>query len=230
MATSKKKTKHTSRRKKKTYRSKNKSSKTNTAKTKTKTVKEKVYHYETNMQDTNILSDGWVQVEVQKIGSKWKAKVNTVDNDGNIQESGSNAIHVTLDSSNFGDNYNTALSTIAVGMFKHSIMEDVVNPPEIYKNIHQSLTMMKVYRHNPEYEKLQEPVPDVVAKGQTVEFDTSKHSVRIGGYSAKPTWSTDWPSLNPGVNHIKLVGVDSKGKTIDLDDADVVIQFNPRLL
>ena len=193
-----------------------------------KTKKEKtVYHYKEmlNNSDTSELSNAWIEWEVHKVGNVWKFWIYQLDKGGNrVKDYAKGKIHYkNTKYIDRGGNYSASLGSIAVGMFKHSIKEDTTNPPNIYRNVHLSLTMLKAWRRNPNYDLANKPIPVAVPAGSVLDFDGENMQTTVNGTVVEEAWSTNYPKLRPGKNTLVFVS------DADLSTSKTVISYNPRL-
>lgn len=190
---------------------------------KTKSVN--LYSSMTNDNDTSELSDCWIEWEVHKVGTTWSFWIYQLDSAGNrVSDQAKGKVH--FKQAKYVDktgNASASLGSIAVGMFKHSIKEDTVNPPEIYRNVHPSLTMLKAYRRNPAYDIKSKPLAYAVASGEVLDFDGEKWKTTVNGTVVEEAWVTNYPKLQPGQNTLTFIS------DADLSDAIVDIQYNPRV-
>ena len=108
-------------------------------------------------------------------------------------------------------------------MFKHSITEDTTNPPNIYRNVDPSLTMLKVWRRNPKYDLANKPIPVAVPAGSVLDFDGENMQTTVNGTVVEEAWATNYPKLRPGNNTLVFVS------DADLSTSRTVISYNPRL-
>lgn len=198
-------------------------------KKKTVTTKEDqtVYYYKTEMNDNNSseLSNAWIEWEVHKVGNTWSFWIYQLDKGGNrVGDYEKGKVH--FKNTKFvdqGGNYSTSLGSIAVGMFKHSIKEDTTNPPNIYRNVNPSLTMLKAWRRNPNYDLANKPIPVAVPAGSVLDFDGEKMQTTVNGTVVEEAWATNYPKLRPGNNTLVFVS------DADLSTSKTVISYNPRL-
>ena len=186
-----------------------------------------VYYYKTEMNDSNTseLSNAWIEWEVHKVGNVWSFWIYQLDQGGNrVGDYEKGKVHFKntkyIDQ---GGNYSAPLGSIAVGMFKHSITEDTTNPPNIYRNVDPSLTMLKAWRRNPNYDLANKPIPVAVPAGSVLDFDGENMTTTVNGTVVEEAWATSYPKLRPGNN--KLVFVSDA----DLSTSKTVISYNPRL-
>lgn len=190
---------------------------------KTKSVN--LYSSMTNDNDTSELSDCWIEWEVHKVGTTWSFWIYQLDSAGNrVSDQAKGKVH--FKQAKYVDrtgNASVSLGSIAVGMFKHSIKEDTVNPPEIYRNVHPALTMLKAYRRNPAYDIKSKPLAYAVASGEVLDFDGEKWKTTVNGTVVEEAWVTNYPKLQPGQNTLTFIS------DADLSDAIVDIQYNPRV-
>lgn len=198
---------------------------------KKKKVKKKenktVYYYKAtlNNNDTSELSNAWIEWEVQKVGNVWRFWIYQLDKGGNrVKDYEKGKVHFKntkyIDQSS---NYSAPLGSIAVGMFKHSITEDTTNPPNIYRNVHPSLTMLKAWRRNPSYDLATKPIPVAVPAGSVLDFDGENMQTTVNGTVVEEAWATNYPKLRPGKNTLVFVS------DADLSKSKTVISYNPRL-
>ena len=184
-----------------------------------------LYSSMTNDNDTSELSDCWIEWEVHKVGTTWSFWIYQLDSAGNrVSDQAKGKVH--FKQAKYVDrtgNASASLGSIAVGMFKHSIKEDTVNPPEIYRNVHPSLTMLKAYRRNPAYDIKSKPLAYAVASGEVLDFDGEKWKTTVNGTVVEEAWVTNYPKLQPGQNTLTFIS------DADLSDAIVDIQYNPRV-
>ncbi|KNZ37383.1 phage tail family protein [Lactobacillus delbrueckii] len=198
-------------------------------KKKTVTTKEDktVYYYKTEMNDNNFseLSNAWIEWEVHKVGNTWSFWIYQLDKGGNrVGDYEKGKVH--FKNTKFidqGGNYSASLGAIAVGMFKHSIEEDTTNPPNIYRNVNPSLTMLKAWRRNPNYDLANKPIPVAVPSGSVLDFDGEKMQTTVNGTVVEEAWATNYPKLRPGNNRLVFVS------DADLSKSKTVISYNPRL-
>lgn len=193
-----------------------------------KTKKEKtVYHYKEmlNNSDTSELSNAWIEWEVHKVGNVWKFWIYQLDKGGNrVKDYAKGKVHYkNTKYIDRGGNYSVPLGSIAVGMFKHSIKEDTTNPPNIYRNVHLSLTMLKAWRRNPNYDLANKPIPVAVPAGSVLDFDGENMQTTVNGTVVEEAWSTNYPKLRPGKNTLVFVS------DADFSQSKTVISYNPRL-
>ncbi|MCD5464853.1 phage tail domain-containing protein [Lactobacillus delbrueckii] len=193
-----------------------------------KTKKEKtVYHYKEmlNNSDTSELSNAWIEWEVYKVGNVWRFWIYQLDKGGNrVKDYAKGKVHYkNTKYIDRGGNYSASLGSIAVGMFKHSIKEDTTNPPNIYRNVHLSLTMLKAWRRNPNYDLANKPIPVAVPAGSVLDFDGENMQTTVNGTVVEEAWSTNYPKLRPGKNTLVFVS------DADLGESKTVISYNPRL-
>ena len=198
-------------------------------KKKSTTTKEPMttYYYKAELNNNNSseLSNAWIEWEVHKVGNRWSFWIYQLDAGGNrVRNSAKGKVHFKktkyIDS---GGNYSAALGSIAVGMFKHSIKEDTTNPPNIYRNVHPALTMLKAWRRNPDFDLAKKPIPVAVPSGSVLDFDGENMKTTVDGTVVEEAWATSYPKLRPGNN--KLVFVSDA----DLSKSKIVISYNPRL-
>lgn len=197
-------------------------------KKKVKTKEEKtVYYYksELNTNNSSELSNAWIEWEVHKIGNVWSFWIYQLDKGGNrVKDYEKGKVHFKntkyIDQ---GGNYSAPLGSIAVGMFKHSIKEDTTNPPNIYRNVDPSLTMLKAWRRNPNYDLANEPIPVAVPAGSVLDFDGENMQTTVNGTVVEEAWATNYPKLRPGNNTLVFVS------DADLSTSRTVISYNPRL-
>lgn len=193
-----------------------------------KTKKEKtVYYYKEmlNNSDTSELSNAWIEWEVHKVGNVWRFWIYQLDKGGNrVKDYAKGKVHYkNTKYIDRGGNYSVPLGSIAVGMFKHSIKEDTTNPPNIYRNVHLSLTMLKAWRRNPNYDLANKPIPVAVPAGSVLDFDGENMQTTVNGTVVEEAWSTNYPKLRPGKNILVFVS------DADLSTSKTVISYNPRL-
>lgn len=184
-----------------------------------------LYKSEINDNNSSELSNAWIEWEVHKVGNTWSFWIYQLDAGGNrVSDSAKGKVH--FKNTKFVDrsgNYSAALGSIAVGMFKHSITEDTTNPPNIYRNVDPSLTMLKAWRRNPNYDLANKPIPVAVPSGSVLDFDGENMKTTVNGTVVEEAWATSYPKLRPGKN--KLVFVSDA----DLSASKTVISYNPRL-
>nr|DAL95003.1 MAG TPA: distal tail protein [Caudoviricetes sp.] len=186
-----------------------------------------VYYYKTEMNDNNTseLSNAWIEWEVHKVGNVWSFWIYQLDQGGNrVKDYEKGKVHFknTKYIDRMGD-YSAPLGSIAVGMFKHSITEDTTNPPNIYRNVDPSLTMLKVWRRNPKYDLANKPIPVAVPAGSVLDFDGENMQTTVNGTVVEEAWATNYPKLQPGNNTLVFVS------DADLSTSKTVISYNPRL-
>lgn len=190
-----------------------------------KTESVNLYSSMANDNNTSELSDCWIEWEVHKVGTTWSFWIYQLDSAGNrVSDQAKGKVH--FKQPKYVDRTGSAsasLGSIAVGMFKHSIKEDTVNPPEIYRNVYPSLTMLKAYRHNPAYDINNKPLAYAVASGEVLDFDGEKWKTTVNGTVVEEAWVTNYPKLHPGQNTLTFIS------DADLSDAIVDIQYNPRV-
>ncbi|MGO1442592.1 MAG: hypothetical protein ACTHWD_00165 [Lactobacillus delbrueckii] len=186
-----------------------------------------VYYYKSELNTNNFseLSNAWVEWEVHKVGNVWRFWIYQLDKGGNrVKDYAKGKVHFkNTKYIDRGGNYSASLGSIAVGMFKHSIKEDTTNPPNIYRNVDPSLTMLKAWRRNPNYDLANKPIPVAVPAGSVLDFDGENMQTTVNGTVVEEAWATDYPKLRPGNN--KLVFVSDA----DLSMSKTVISYNPRL-
>lgn len=197
-------------------------------KKKVKTKEDKiVYHYksELNTNDSSELSNAWIEWEVHKVGNTWSFWIYQLDKGGNrVKDYAEGKVHFKKTKYiDRGGNYSVPLGSIAVGMFKHSIKEDTTNPPNIYRNVDPSLTMLKAWRRNPNYELANKPIPVAVPAGSVLDFDGENMQTTVNGTVVEEAWATSYPKLRPGNNTLVFVS------DADLSTSKTVISYNPRL-
>lgn len=184
-----------------------------------------LYSSMANDNNTSELSDCWIEWEVHKVGTTWSFWIYQLDSAGNrVSDQAKGKVH--FKQAKYVDRTGSAsasLGSIAVGMFKHSIKEDTVNPPEIYRNVHPSLTMLKAYRRNPAYDSTSKPLAYAIASGEVLDFDGEKWKTTVNGTVVEEAWVTNYPKLHPGQNTLTFIS------DADLSDAIVDIQYNPRV-
>lgn len=183
------------------------------------------FKMEQNNNNTSELTNTWIEWEVHKVGNRWSFWIYQLDAGGNrVKDSAKGKVHFKktkyIDK---GGNYSASLGSIAVGMFKHSIKEDTTNPPNIYRNVHPALTMLKAYRRNPAYDLKKKPLAYAVASGEVLDFDGENYKTTVNGTVVEEAWVTNYPKLQPGQNTLTFVS------DADLSDAIVDIQYNPRV-
>lgn len=197
-------------------------------KKKVKTKEEKtVYYYKSELNANNFseLSNAWVEWEVHKVGNVWSFWIYQLDKGGNrVKDYAKGKVHFKKTKYiDRGGNYSVPLGAIAVGMFKHSIKEDTTNPPNIYRNVHPSLTMLKAWRRNPKYDLANKPIPVAVPAGSVLDFDGENMQTTVNGTVVEEAWATNYPKLRPGNNTLVFVS------DADLSKSKTVISYNPRL-
>lgn len=193
-----------------------------------KTKEEKtVYYYksELNTNNSSELSNAWIEWEVHKVGNVWRFWIYQLDKGGNrVKDYAKGKVHYkNTKYIDRGGNYSAPLGSIAVGMFKHSIKEDTTNPPNIYRNVDPSLTMLKAWRRNPNYDLANKPIPVAVPSGSVLDFDGENMKTTVDGTVVEEAWATDYPKFRPGNNKIVFVS------DADLSTSKTVISYNPRL-
>jgi hypothetical protein len=178
-----------------------------------------------NDNNSSELSNAWIEWEVHKVGNTWSFWIYQLDNGGNrVGDYEKGKVH--FKNTKFvdqGGNYSASLGSIAVGMFKHSIEEDTTNPPNIYRNVNPSLTMLKAWRRNPNYDLANKPIPVAVPAGSVLDFDGEKMQTTVNGTVVEEAWATNYPKLRPGNNRLVFVS------DADLSTSKTVISYNPRL-
>jgi|GEM_PF-3160968 len=186
-----------------------------------------VYYYKAEMNDNNSseLSNSWIEWEVHKVGNVWSFWIYQLDKGGNrVSDYEKGKVHFkNTKYVDQGGNYSASLGSIAVGMFKHSIKEDTTNPPNIYRNVHPSLTMLKAWRRNPNYDLANKPIPVAVPAGSVLDFDGEHMTTTVDGTVVEEAWATSYPKLRPGNNKVVFVS------DADLSTSKTVISYNPRL-
>lgn len=184
-----------------------------------------LYKSELNTNNSSELSNAWIEWEVHKVGNRWSFWIYQLDSGGNrVKDYEKGKVHFkNTKYVDQGGNYSASLGSIAVGMFKHSIKEDTTNPPNIYRNVHPSLTMLKAWRRNPNYDLANKPIPVAVPAGSVLDFDGENMTTTVNGTVVEEAWATSYPKLRPGNN--KLVFVSDA----DLSTSKTVISYNPRL-
>ncbi len=197
-------------------------------KKKVKTKEDKiVYHYKSELNTNNFseLSNAWVEWEVHKVGNTWSFWIYQLDKGGNrVKDYAKGKVHFKKTKYiDMGGNYSASLGSIAVGMFKHSIKEDTTNPPNIYRNVDPSLTMLKAWRRNPNYDLANKPIPVAVPAGSVLDFDGENMQTTVNGTVVEEAWATNYPKLRPGNNTLFFVS------DADLSTSKTVISYNPRL-
>jgi phage-related protein len=197
-------------------------------KKKVKTKEDKIVYYyksELNTNNSSELSNAWIEWEVHKVGNVWSFWIYQLDKGGNrVKDYAKGKVHFKKTKYiDHGGNYSASLGSIAVGMFKHSIKEDTTNPPNIYRNVDPSLTMLKAWRRNPNYDLANKPIPVAVPAGSVLDFDGENMQTTVNGTVVEEAWATNYPKLRPGNNMLVFVS------DADLSTSKTVISYNPRL-
>lgn len=201
-----------------------------TVRTKPKTIIKKKARYAkvVNAFETSALSDAWIDFHVERQNGEWAFSIVQMNLKTQQHETdGTRHLVLTKSSKQFkvpaakckSRGYNALLGGFGIFMLRHGISED--DGKIDYRKVYLAITNLTVYGRNDLPYEVTHPT-EIAHKGQELIFNCETDQIRCGTQQIRPTFSTSFPKLNPGMNSIYVVA--------ENDQAVPYLLYTPRTL
>lgn len=199
------------------------------SKPKVKSVKKSYHKYESSLSQTDAFSNFFGDFYLERSRAdngqdKWSASITRMSLDSVTPVTDpSQAVDIKTSYIDQDGKFGFSLANVAVAFQKMAITEDLVNPPQNYKQDFLTLTNLVIKRTDGSTDPDDIPHP-IVRAGQEVIIDCTDEQVYVEGQSANRyvSWGSDFPAITGGVPQ-------SLHFTPSVENADIYIDYVPAI-